>query len=299
MTLIKHIFRDLRQTGFQEATAKHRSFKSNNKFGIELELEEVHPVIWETSFKYWLVVEESSLRNRGAEFILKKPLNGDALYRAIGELFNHPVVQEANPSWRCGIHIHIDVRNWSVEKLAAFTMHYMAAEMELFSTFGNERVYSNFCVPLNFQPFFARKVLNGSVHSLDDANKYSALNYIPMRRLGSVEWRAAKASTDAAFMRAIVSSFCKLIKATDDYLESSDRFAKVQELFPVEDTLNTILFFQRGLSSNLNNLSERYGRSGSERQREMLERVRSAIQQPIDSPTFEYVEEEETEPFHF
>lgn len=263
MLLINQIFKSLQATDSQTETAPYyQRFSSNNKFGIELELENVPNELWSTNFRFWKVVSESSLRSAGAEFVLKEPLNGAMLFRAIGELFNNELLKECDPSWRCGIHIHIDVRSWSLEKFIAFNTVYLAREMELFSKYGQDRLYSNFCIPFNFQPEMMRYVFSGDILAIPSAGcKYSALNYRSIKTFGSVEWRAANATTSSAIMREMISDFCDIIVEAETYLEQKDKDEYLSTvLFPsdVSDKAKIIKYFSRTQQNRLKALTRRF-----------------------------------------
>ena len=176
---------------------------TNNRFGIELEFENVHD---QDLKQGWEVKRDGSLRNDGTEFVLKKPLGGASLVKAIkaaGEFFEH--YDHTNMTWRCSTHIHMDVRDMEVAALKKLLLLYIVYEKVLFNVESSNRMYNHFCQTYFNSIAFLQKLRaywNYSegrfIHRLRSiSSKYSALNLASMYTLGSVELRIHNALNKA------------------------------------------------------------------------------------------------------
>lgn len=241
------------RSGNVRPTAAHVDFPSNNKFGVEIELENCnYERAFNEDFSHWTVVEESSLRGEGCELIFSRPLNGALVNAALAELDNSDVVQEAECSWRCGLHIHIDVRKWETDKLQKFVALYLIKEREIFNKLGAERWVSNFCIPLTKchtykAGIFSHSLTGGQMMPIMHWNKYSAMNLRPMfdgehstTSKGSIEFRGARSMKTAADVREAIQVFDSLIVQADSIepvFGTDEFFIALNEMFPQDFAL--------------------------------------------------------------
>lgn len=155
--------------------------------GVEVEVEGVEGSSKKKPPHGWTAVNDGSLRNNGAEF-LSCPIEPEAVRSMLAALLlTLRYGQEEVPdfSWRTSIHVHLNVRQYTVAQVATLVLAYLVFEEAIFAFVGEDRKRGNFCVPLfetHFGPklrdFFAGKLL---IESLSDVwNKYSALNLIPV-----------------------------------------------------------------------------------------------------------------------
>lgn len=181
--------------------------------GIELELEHVQGYELpsnESGFYAlagapgWAIKRDNSLRNNGAEFIsFPSEING--IMEKVLLLFAQPKSKKWETSARTGLHVHVNVRDFTWQELRALVVTYCLVEPALFAWVGKEREENIFCVPyyrtpravLNFYPLQNKVLLQEGLQNLN-ANwcKYTALHLAPAARLGSVEFRHAPSWLD-------------------------------------------------------------------------------------------------------
>lgn len=161
--------------------------------GIEVEVENVHR--FDRNSPYWTVIEDGSLRNRGHEFITH-PLRAWRAEHALSKLFL-ALNKDIDFSERTSIHIHMNVRTLTVAQLEALILTYMVFEKSLFSFVGNNRYNNIFCVPIT------ETGLGTQLTDLFNNNqvvlgwmKYTALNLIPIREKGTIEFRHLSGTQD-------------------------------------------------------------------------------------------------------
>lgn len=174
-----------------------------DSFGYEIELENV---VGTRDEQYMIAqqglfhdTEDGSLRNNGREFV-SQPLafptdeGYGTIIRAIKRAFPH-----AEATGRCGLHIHMNVRDLTTKQLARLLVLYCMVESIIFKHTG-ERDCSHFCVPWmdSENAKAAMTLYNTNEHMVVDyihaAHKYAALNIKPVRTLGTVESRHMPAS---------------------------------------------------------------------------------------------------------
>lgn len=180
--------------------ARHETtdqFSCTRGVGIEIEIENVtgDQMRAFADFRHWRTTRDGSLRD-GVELI-SNVVWGRDLGEALDEAF--AVINENNVTWRCGLHVHVDVRDKNVRELHSICSMYATLERAMFLIEGNDRHTSRFCVPWYSQPAFIASVaaacIKDDVRNMDrgakQMGKYSALNLMPISRQGSVEFRQA------------------------------------------------------------------------------------------------------------
>ncbi len=168
------------------------------RLGVEVELENIRTRM--PASHYWEVKPDGSLRNSGAEFVFREPLGGADLYDACLNLDS--MLHDKNPStsWRCSVHVHVDVRDFTVQQVKNFILIYAALERVLFRCSGWHRYTNNFCCALGFAQgqiaTLSRLWLSRESRFLQNCvnswSKYSAINLVPMATFGSIEIRISE-----------------------------------------------------------------------------------------------------------
>lgn len=171
--------------------------------GVEVELEGCRRIdrIMEDAV-HWAVVNEGSLRNRGAEFIFIQPFGGkdiilalEELEEIVGKMGTPPVCSE-----RTSVHVHVDVRDLSVPEYLNYMLLYLIFERSLFRVCGDERKSNSFCRAVTASQGLidriAHMVMDHDSIALEvdrlARERYTAMNVGAVQRFGSVEFRGHK-----------------------------------------------------------------------------------------------------------
>ena len=198
---------------------------SRNSTEFEIEVERAqHDFMW-TDDTEWSPVPDGSLRNDGMEFITP-PVRFETLGRMAREYYaaHDRLGYEANI--RTGIHVHADMRWRTLEQVAAICAVYAYVEPLMFEYCGAEREECIYCVPWYRAPDDA--ILLGELlrsdgdwrhvhHGLERMCKYGALYLEPLRRLGTIEFRAAPTYENPHHLMTWVALIKRLVLAGTYY----------------------------------------------------------------------------------
>lgn len=192
------------------------------RVGIEIELENLLNYR-SNRLLHWNIITDESLRNGGREFITKGDgLGGDVLFNASTEIEIALRGYSPDPTWRCSTHIHLDVRDLTVEEMKLVLMAYIFFEKFLFRESGWERYKNNFCVPMGLAQgqvsvladcFTIQDITTFASIISDNWGKYTALNLKTLPTLGTFEFRMPQPA-----FRSV------------DLLKTSNRFLSLKKL---------------------------------------------------------------------
>lgn len=243
--------------------ASHFGFdhlQTPNRFGFEIELENIvgNPAERLTALINEGVLHtepDNSLRNNGSEFVTQPIDIGSVgvtyteIKRAIKQ--SYPQLEATH---RCGVHIHMNVRDLTLQQLARFMVLYSLAEEVIIAHTG-ERDTNNFCVPL-YQSDRLSAWLSvfkkGDSYILDTINrshKYAALNTKPITALGTVESRMLAGhlwdTTKPIELAVVLYRLKELCKHPESVTEFRNRIWDINTTSGYENIL--MQFFQGGL----------------------------------------------------
>lgn len=161
--------------------------------GVECEIESVKE---QEEFEGFMCTEDGSLRNHGVEYI-SVPLQKDKLLDCFSNL--HANLEFYNPeeafSSRTSTHVHINCRALQPEQTKTLVLLYALYEEFFFAMVEQDRRGNIHCVPLtetHLPGNYAMPIekLCGRWH------KYTALNILPLQKLGTVEFRHLQGTSD-------------------------------------------------------------------------------------------------------
>lgn len=168
------------------------------RYGIEIEVEGV--LDFPDNYNLWRIVSDGSLRNNGVEFV-SQPITRDQVSVSVEEFYQwfRELGYVASP--RTGIHVHVDVNPYTMEQVRSIAATYALMEPVIFKYFGLSREENIYCIPwyrsTDDLPAFRLAVERGRLFYLEDSNKYSALNLMPIATFGTLEFRMFPTFTDA------------------------------------------------------------------------------------------------------
>jgi len=134
---------------------------SNTAIGLELEVEDM--LLYNKSDLFdsglWTIVEDGSLRDNGIEFIMGvaslqqkdiSPLKGVDIDRALNLLEQSLEETEAIPnlSERTSMHVHVDIRDLTVDQLINYILLFSIFEETFFKYSDYSRYTNNYCKPI-------------------------------------------------------------------------------------------------------------------------------------------------------
>jgi hypothetical protein len=200
-------------------------------FGVEIETETDKKYDY-PALKYWEAKKDNSLRDWGVEYVLKGPMGGPELERALTEF------QACDKKWKfktssvsTSVHVHVNMLNETYLTVANFMTAWVLLETMLIRYSGPDRLSNLFCLPVRD----AEGLLNKWINLLSQINrnsfskavlnsehvKYSALNAATLSTLGTLEVRSFRGETDI-----------KVIQEWIDIIDRIKQFAADPKLTP-------------------------------------------------------------------
>lgn len=190
----------------------------------------------------WEIHAEGSIK--GAEYVLKEPLPLSESLDAVGWLFNtlrtewHAVIYD---SPRTSVHVHVNASDWSWDQLRKALPLLAVAEPFLVEISGKHRKGNLFCLSRLDAPFGWTPIINAicGKHYNGDTH-YSGINFAPLWRKGSIEFRMMRGLTEAADVVDWLVTLDSLIDAIDllpddyDYEEFPPVLAFLTSSVPAE-----------------------------------------------------------------
>ena len=162
----------------------------------------------------WHEKPEPSLRNRGIEFV-----TGAISGVQVGHALN--LLDQMNKNGNlvytdlAGLHIHLNVRNFTIEQVVNLVMLYIVFEDSLYRVSGN-RKNSIYCLPARTcDSGLHRLVLNQDlIEACRRANKYMGFNYGVIKSYGSIEFRHSVGSSNVYYILKWINTLLRLHNAT-------------------------------------------------------------------------------------
>lgn len=200
--------------------------------GVEIELEHC---LLKTVPRSFSVENDGSLKEKGKEFITI-PIKVKYLEIELIKLFEG--LMEYKSTQRCSTHVHINVRDLTLQQLELFITLYIIFEKSLYRYSGN-RYTSNFCVPLSHALDYAVDFISCLKRGYikEDWKKYFAFNLSPIfggesGKLGTIEFRHLKGTDDVPY----IVNWINLITSLKIAAKKINYDIFVQELKPMNTT---------------------------------------------------------------
>lgn len=193
--------------------------------GCEFEIEDIKSIssVVDNCF---IIEDDHSLRNKGKEF-KTQPSDYENTLELFDTLHKGLALGPAPFSERTSIHVHVNVRELSIEQLRQLMLVYALFEPMFFDFVGETRQGNIFCVPLSYT--YLPSMYKLSPLSLVDSNKwhkYTAFNMLPIRELGTVEFRHMYGTND----REVFNTWLTTLKELYCFIEDNPNFNLVEQL---------------------------------------------------------------------
>lgn len=178
-----------------------RSFlicEPKKRIGIEVEVENIRDIPRNFDRCLWTTHDDGSLRNGGIEFVTLA-VAGKEIPAAIYNLFDN-LPKDADFSERTSIHVHVNIREQTVDQLLTVLLLYITFERLLYQFAGSHRAKNIFCVPIQetrYPYILSDAFIHQSIPELIDKwKKYSGLNLRRIKDFGTLEYRHMEGHRD-------------------------------------------------------------------------------------------------------
>lgn len=224
--------------------------RTDGKFGVEIETEgERLPINGrDREFdKLWLVERDGSLAANGMEYIFRKPLSLEGTAEAL-KVFEQNCIKantKLEPSFRAGVHTHLNIQKLSpLELLTLITTYYMLEDYFLWWS-GPHRKGNHFCLgakeaEAQMQKLFEACQKRDWRHLNTDNIRYASLNLNAMFKHGSIEFRSMRSTADMGLVMRWVQLIDQLTKGANKFANPRDVIESVSHM---DGDPNTFLSF--------------------------------------------------------
>lgn len=166
--------------------------------GVEIEMEAFSSLYNPSGSSLWRITGDGSLRgDYNGEYVLITPESREMAKSAVEELYAKLATKgtDISETIRAGVHIHINVKDMTIDQLLNYTALYYVLEECLVEWCGPNRIGNHFCLRVSdaeqvleqFAHFYKSK----DIFTFDtDGIRYSSLNFAATFKYGSVEFRA-------------------------------------------------------------------------------------------------------------
>jgi hypothetical protein len=173
------------------------------QIGIEIEVEGSNLPVVGSNQGAWRVEPDSSLRNECCEFVLKDAVNLSEVKNVLDQLdqtlkLHNSDVHEA---YRAGIHVHINVQDFTPTQVITFACCYLLVEELLLNWCKENRRGNHFCLRAKDAEYLVwniQEVLKTGNLKLfaTDNIRYSSINFSSLFKHGTIEFRSLESTTD-------------------------------------------------------------------------------------------------------
>lgn len=196
----------------------------------------------------WDLHEDGSLNN-GAEFVFKEPWKGQKIITSLDVL--RQFMERTGPyvaGHRCGLHVHLDVRDLSAAEILNFILTYLVFEKFIYAQIDPDRIKNPFCKPMIGSSYdrvinaiYANSGKMSEEHSLrklvefassSNVVKYTGLNLRPIGDRGSVEFRMHEGITNPMEIIRWINIILSLKKISKEW--------RIDQLLDMEFTPRTL-----------------------------------------------------------
>lgn len=167
---------------------------SNRLVGIEVEVEN-HELQQHPNPSAWVIKDDGSLRNSGAEWVTK-PISAMIARAALTDLLVNSLDSACCFSPRTSVHVHVNCCDLDVQKVPYLATLYVLFEKLLYRFAGRGRMKNIFCVPIQETEKLDSAFSVGVNNLVSQWSKYTGFNLHPLAELGTVEARHMHGTRD-------------------------------------------------------------------------------------------------------
>ena len=189
--------------------------KTSGEVGIEIEVEGNKVPLIQSD--YWRSDNDGSLRGNSMEYVLSSPVKRTEVVTALNNLKKHLADYEAqlDISNRCGVHIHLNVQEFTFKQVMTFACLYLMLEEILVKFCGEEREGNLFCLRAKDADYLVtglrQAMATGSLaHVQSHQYRYASINMTALGKYGSLEFRSMRSTEDFDVISQWVEILLKL-----------------------------------------------------------------------------------------
>lgn len=219
-------------------------------YGVELEIEGLDSESDDRARRIVAGMQyhsDGSLRNNGGEYVTE-PMDFSTLEYTLNQFFQKNKLDEENYSERCSVHVHANCCDLELEQLRLILCLYQILERVLFNYIKQDRDKNIFCVPWS-EAIIGSRMFHSEMQLLKAISggrwqKYSALNLLPLRSFGTIEFRHMGGTQDLNY----ILQWCNIIGSLFKYARENT-FDKVIDSMMKLNTSSAYASFMQSIFS--------------------------------------------------
>lgn len=208
------------------------------------------------------VTQDNSLRNNGMEYITP-PLTKKGQLDLLKLMKKNIKIGDEPFSDRTSVHVHVNVLNLTMAELREFLYLYILMEPMFFEMVGYDRKNSIYCVPL--QNTYLPSCYGKSIVNIVGAwHKYTAFNLLPIKSIGTVEFRHLFGTWD----EEVIEPWLSLLESMYNFIINNPDFKAIRYIqdktvssliktivpFDVSHIINEDMFYNSKLDLKLSTI---------------------------------------------
>lgn len=212
--------------------------RGDAEVGIEIEMEgEDLKVV--RGGQTWRTTHDGSLRGESFEYVLAGPLPREDVKDALALLQFHLKKCTLAPSPRCGVHVHVNCQELTLQQTLNFAYLYYIFEEMLINYCGQLRKGNLFCMTLKDADGIVSALVQAQryrrFHELcGNEYRYAALNLASLNKFGSLEFRAFRSTKNFKEIEEWVSILLAIKDASLKYDKSYELMEGVSMAGPYD-----------------------------------------------------------------
>lgn len=210
----------------------------------------------------WTTTVDNSLRgvnvttganagiNGNAFEFISKPMKSSTLLYSMEEFFKVTGFNDKNYTDRCSVHVHVNCTDLTPDQISSVALVYSVVEDILFRFVGQDRENNIYCLPWSqcrMNHDMVDKITSNVDRTARGWQKYTALNLIPLRGQGTVEFRQMHGTAD---MKKL-TTWINLIGCIFKYGTNTELTELIKEIKALNSTSEYEVFFGRVLGNYL------------------------------------------------
>jgi hypothetical protein len=169
----------------------------------------------------WRVTTDGSLRGEAFEYVLAEPIPRNQTEDALAELWRQfrEVGSRIAPSDRCGVHVHVNCQDMTIDQVYNFITAYLVFEDLIVKWCGEDREGNLFCLRAQDAEWLVTSLINDKAGgqflttSRGNTFRYASINISALPKYGSLEFRSLR--TPMSY--ATIQKFINIVLSVKDY----------------------------------------------------------------------------------
>ncbi len=212
--------------------------KATGEVGIEIEMEGENLSLYGNTM-YWRQEADNSLRGESMEYVLHKPVKRELVSETLIDLQKDLPHAVFNPSDRCGVHIHINYQQNTLDQVINAACLWLILEDVLVKWCGEDREGNLFCLRGKDADYQIQQLIHTNVNKdfvmfSNNEMRYAAQNLCSINKYGSIEYRSLRTPKNLAIIQDWVNILLSIKDAAVQFRNAKEIVEQFSAGSPVD-----------------------------------------------------------------